>query len=52
MNKHAPMRKASRKEKQLQKNWLTAGIWKSIHYKNKMYVQVTKCFNKSLFSDG
>ena len=43
LNKHAPLRKRSRKELKLKtKPWITKGLLKSIHRKNCMY---KKCVN-------
>ena len=43
LDKHAPLRKRSRKELTLKiKSWITKGLLKSIHRKNCMY---KKCVN-------
>ena len=50
LDKHAPLRKRSRKELKLKtKPWITKGLLKSIHRKNCMY---KKCVNKSAQLNG
>ena len=46
VNEHAPLKKASRREKRLQqKPWLTQGLLKSIKQKNGLYAQLLKNYN-------
>ena len=50
LDKHAPLRKRSRKELKLKtKPWITKGLLKSIHRKNHMY---KKCVNSSAQLNG
>ena len=50
--KHAPLRKASRKEKRLQtKPWLTTGLLNSIKYKNNLYVKLHTRFSEQAHHD-
>ena len=51
INKHAPLRKLSRREKQLQaKPWITRGLLTSIKNKNRMFRKCYKCKDTKLIA--
>ena len=51
INKHAPLRKLSRREKQLQaKPWITRGLLTSIKNKNRMFRKCYKCKDAKLIT--
>jgi len=51
INKHAPLRKLSRREKQLQaKPWITRGLLTSIKNKNRMFRKCYKCKDAKLIA--
>jgi len=51
INKHAPLRKLSRREKQLQaKPWITRGLLISIKNKNRMFRKCYKCRDAKLIA--
>ena len=50
VDKHAPLKRASRKEKRLQqKPWLSALLLKSVKRKNKMYANLQRKYTKDNF---
>ena len=52
INRHAPLRKRSRKEFRMQhKPWLTRGIIHSINHKNKMYSKFQSSLNMNKFKE-
>ena len=51
INKHAPLRRLSRREKQLQaKPWITRGVLTSIKNKNTMFRKCYKCKDAKLIA--
>ena len=52
LNKHAPLRKQTRKEKKLRsKPWITKALLISIKHKNKLYAQCIKEQNETLWQE-
>ena len=52
VDKSAPLRKVTRKEKQLHaKPWLTPGLLKSINHKNNLFKKLYKNYNEKLLKN-
>ena len=52
VKKHAPLKKASRREKKLKsKPWLTPSLIKSIRYKNKLFKNIMRHYDMEKFDD-
>ena len=52
LNKHAPLRKQTRKDKKLRsKQWITKALLISIKHKNKLYAQCIKEQNETLWQE-